>query len=400
MRKLALSALLLLVPLAMSPAATAATLTLGASIQETGPLANTGRYYKDGYQFAIDQINQKGGVTVAGQNYKLALKDYDDQSDKSLAVRQYVQLLTEDKVNYLLGPFASGFVLATSSVAEKYEVPMVQGGGASDQIFDRGYRYVFGTLPVASKYFESTINAMEKELRPKPNRVALLYADDAFDVSVAKGTAPLLKKAGLDMVINQRYSSNASDFSSVLSQIKQKKVNAILVAGHETECLNFIRQAKSLNVSPLMYSFTVGVPSADFRNALGADGDYAFGMTPWLPSDQLKDDYFGNAAEFAKAWKAKFGYDPDYHCASAVVDVEIYAKALEAAGTTDPKKVRDAIAKVDFDSLYGHIAFQPSGQIALPEVMIQVQKGQVVPVYGQHGLINKPLYPMPAWDKR
>ena len=76
------------------------------------------------------------------------------------------------------------------------------------------------------------------------------------------------------------------------------------------------------------------------------------------------------------------------------------AKALEAAGSTSPKAVRNAIAKVNFESLYGHIAFQPSGQIALPEVMIQVQKDKVVPVYGQKGLINKPLYPMPAWSKR
>ncbi len=397
MKRVALSALTLLVSLAM---AAAQTLTFGASIQETGPLANTGRYYKDGHLFAMDRINQNGGVTVAGQKYQLALKDYDDQSDKSLAVRQYVQLLTDDKVNFLLGPFASDFVLATSSVSEKYEVPMVQGGGASDQIFDRGYRYVFGTLPVASKYFKSTVDAMETTLRPKPERVALLYADDAFDVSVAEGTRPLLKEAGLKLVVDERYSSNASDFSSILSKIKQNKVDAILVSGHETECLNFIRQAKSLNVNPLMYSFTVGVPSADFRHALGNDADYAFGMTPWLPSADLKDAYFGDAAQFAKAWKDKFGYEPDYHCASAAVNVEIYVKALEAAGSTDPKVVRDAIAKVNFDSIYGHIAFQPSGQIALPQVMIQVQKNQLVPVYGQLGVIQKPLYPMPAWGSR
>jgi len=398
MRRLALSALALCVSLAVYAATD--TLTLGASIQETGPLANTGRYYKDGYQFAIDQVNKMGGVTIAGRKYQLALKDYDDQSDRSLAVRQYVQLLTDDKVNYLLGPFASDFVLATSSVSEKYEVPMVQGGGASDQIFGRGYRYVFGTLPVASKYFDSTINAMKNTLRPEPDRVALLYADDAFDVSVAEGTRPLLKQAGLQLVVDERYSSNASDFSSILSKIKQNNVTAILVSGHETECLNFIRQAKSLAVNPLMYSFTVGVPSADFRHALGSDANYAFGMTPWLPSTELKDTYFGDAAAFAKAWKDKFGYEPDYHCASAVVNVEIYAKALEAAGTTDPKAVRDAIAKVDFDSLYGRIAFQPSGQISLPQVMIQVQNNQLVPVYGQHGAIDKMLFPMPAWNKR
>ncbi len=377
----------------------AATITLGASVQMSGGLANTGRYYHDGYQFAIDQINKAGGIKVGGNQEQLALKILDNQSDNNLSVRQYTQLVTDDKINLLLGPFASDAVLATSSVAEKYEVPMIQGGGASDQIFSRGYKYIFGTLPVASKYFESTIAAMGK-LNPAPKTVALLFADDAFDVAVADGTRKLLQKAGLKIVLDERYSSNASDFSSLLSRIKSGQPDAVLVSGHETEVLNFIRQAKSLGVSPHLYSFTVGVPSADFRKALGKDADYAFGMTSWLPSTAEKDQWFGDAEQFAKAWHARFGYEPDYHAASAVADVEAYAKAIEAAGSTDPKKVRDAIAKLDFPSLYGRIHFDAVGQIALPQTVIQVQDGKVVPIYGQTGFIGKALYPMPAWSKR
>ena len=130
----------------------------------------------------------------------------------------------------------------------------------------------------------------------------MLYADDSFDVSVAKGTRELLKKAGFKIVIDERYSSNASDFTSLLSRIKSANADVMLVAGHETEVLNFIRQAKSLNVTPKLYSFTVGVPTADFRQALGKDADYAFGMTAWLPSKDLKDHWFGDAEQFAKAW--------------------------------------------------------------------------------------------------
>lgn len=375
------------------------TVTLGASVQETGPLANTGRYYLDGYKFAVDRINELGGVKVGGKQYKLALRVLDNQSDVNLSVRQYVQLLTQDKVNFLLGPFASNFALADSSVSEKYGVPMVQGGGASDQIFGRGYRFVFGTLPVASKYFESTIGAMGK-MNPRPKNVALLYADDAFDVAVAKGTRERLQKGGFTITQDERYSSNASNFSSLISLLKTSTPDAVLVAGHETEVLNFIRQAKSLNFSPKMYAFTVGVPTEDFRRALGRDGDYAFGMTSWLPSTSFKDPWFNNAEAFAAAYKKKFGYDPDYHVASAVADVETYAKAVEAAGSLDPKKVRDAIAHVDFDSLYGRIRFSPSGQIDLPEIVVQVQRDQVVPIYGQQGFVGKPAYPMPAWDQR
>lgn len=375
-----------------------ADIVLGASVQQTGSDANTGRYYVDAYNFAIDKINAAGGVNVGGKKEKLALKVYDNQSDLNLSVRQYVQLVSQDKVNLLLGPFASNFALADSAVSEKYEVPMVQGGGASDQIFARKFKYVFGTLPAASDYFGSTL-AMMKELKPVPAKVALLFADDAFDVSVANGTRPQLKQGGLDLVFEQKYASNASDFGSIIAQLKDKQVQAVLVAGHETEVLNFIRQAKSLNYSPMLYSFTVGVPSADFRKSIGADANYAFGMTSWMPSAQQKDAWFGDADQFAKAWKAKFNYEPDYHAASGVADVEAVVHAIEAAGSVDPKKVRDALAKVDFPSLYGQIKFADNGQISLPQQVIQVQSGGVKAIYSNK-FLAQPLYPMPPWDKR
>jgi branched-chain amino acid transport system substrate-binding protein len=385
--------------LALAQPAAAQEVVLGASVQLTGPVANTGRYYRDAYQLAIDKINAAGGVKVGGKQQKLALKLYDNQSDVNLSVRQYTQLVSQDKVALLLGPFASNFALADSAVSEKYQIPMVQGGGASDQIFARGFKYVFGTLAPASDYFASTLSMM-KSLKPAPHTVALLYADDAFDVSVAEGTRPKLKQAGFDTVMDERYSTNATDFNSLLSQIKSKNVDAVLVAGHETEILNFVRQAKSLAVAPKMYSFTVGVPSEDFRKALGKDAEYAFGMTAWLPSPALKDRWFGDAAEFAKEYKAKFGYEPDYHAASGAADVEALAVAMETAGTTDPKKVREALAKISFPSLYGTIAFSTKGQINLPQVVIQVQNGDVAEVYGASGFVKQPKYPMPAWSNR
>jgi branched-chain amino acid transport system substrate-binding protein len=380
-------------------AVAAEDIVLGASVQLTGPVANTGRYYRDSYQFAIDKINAAGGVKIAGQSHKLVLKLYDNQSDVNLSMRQYTQLVTEDKVNLLLGPFASNFALADSAISEKYKVPMVQGGGASDQIFARKFQYIFGTLAPASNYFGSTID-MLKMLKPAPQSVALLYADDAFDVSVAEGTRPMLKRAGLNIVLDERYSTNATDFNSLLSKIKSQKADVVLVAGHETEILNFVRQAKSLEVAPKMYSFTVGVPSEDFRKALGKDANYAFGMTPWLPNAVLKDRWFGDAQQFAKEYKAKFGYDPDYHAASGAADVETLVQAMEDAGSLDPQKVRDALARIKFDSLYGPIAFNANGQIELPQMVIQVQGDSIVEIYGLKGVVKQPKYPMPAWDQR
>jgi branched-chain amino acid transport system substrate-binding protein len=382
------------------------TVTVGAAVQITGSASNTGRYYRDAYQLAVDQINARGGFVVGPDTYRLALKVYDNQSDVNLGVRQYVQLVTADRVNFLLGPFSSNDALDDSTVAEKYEIPMVEGGGASSQIFQRGYHYIFGTLPPAGNYFKSTIEMLGK-LSPKPQTVALISADDSFDVSVATGTRELLKAAGMKLILDEQYSEKSTDFSSLLAVVKSKGADALLWAGHESEALNFIRQMKGLDVSPrLFYAFTVGVPTADFRKALGGDANYAFGMTPWLASSELKDRWFGDAANFAHVYKAKYGYDPDYHAASAAADVETLVYALEKAGTVDPKKVRDAIAKSDFGCLYAHIRFDAQGQIGMPQTVVQVQGDKLEPIFmglesvSASSLLGKANYPIPPWSKR
>jgi branched-chain amino acid transport system substrate-binding protein len=276
---------------------------------------------------------------------------------------------------------------------------MVQGGGAASSIYSRGYAYIFGTLPPADNYFASTIDMLGK-LNPKVQTVALVSADDSFDVSVAKGTRSLIAKALMKIVVDEKYHENAADFSSVLTQIKSAQADAVFLASHETEALNFIRQAKSLDVNPrYFYAFTVGVPTADFRKALGKDAEYAFGMSSWLPDSNLKDRWFGDATAFAKLFKDKFGYEPDYHAASAAADVETFAVAIEKAGSLDPKKVRDAIAELDFDSLYARIRYGANGQIVLPQIVVQIQNGAVVPVYTDH-ILNQPKYPIPAWSAR
>ncbi|TMA24003.1 MAG: amino acid ABC transporter substrate-binding protein, partial [Deltaproteobacteria bacterium] len=102
---------------------------------------------------------------------------------------------------------------------------------------------------------------------------------------------------------------------------------------------------------------------------------------------------------FAKEYQQRFGYAPDYHAASAIADVEVYAKAIAAAGSLEPAKVRDAVAKVDFGSLYGKVKFQPNGQISLPQTVIQIQKGEVVEIFAED-FLGKPRYPLPPWAKR
>ncbi len=375
------------------------TIVLGTAISQTGKYAREGKFYVDAYQMTVDAINKAGGVKVGGKSSKLELKMYDDQSDPNLSVRLFTRLVTSDKVHFLLGPYSSGITIPASSVSEKYEIPMIQGGGASGQIFSRGYKYIFGTLPKAEFYFQSAIEAAAK-MNPGVKTAALAYSNEAFDRSVADGARQWLKEQKIEKVYDEEYQPATQDFTSILAVIKSKNPDLILLAGHVENSLNFIRQAQAADVSPKMWVFTVGPPTADFRKTLAKAADYAYGVTPWLEEMDVGGEIFRSAREFGKQFRERFGYEADYHVASGAADVLIYKFAIEKADSLDPKKVRDAIASLDAETLYGRVKFEPTGQIAMGQVLIQIQEGKVVPVYVAGKFTGKPIYPMPKWSQR
>ena len=384
-----------------APAASRAedSVVLGAAISQTGKYAREGKFYVDAYTLTVDAINKAGGVKVAGKPYKFVLKLYDDQSDPNLSVRLFTRLITSDKVNFLLGPYSSGITIPASAVSEKYEIPMVQGGGASGKIFDRGYKYIFGTLPKAEFYFQSAIEAAAK-MTPPVRTAAVLYSNEAFDRSVAEGARQWLKEQKIDKVYDEEYQPATQDFTSILAVIKSKNPDLVLVAGHVENSLNFIRQAQAADVSPKMAIFTVGPPTADFRKTLGKAADYVYGVTPWLPDMDVGGDIFKTAREFDRQFTERFGYPADYHVASGATDVLVFKYAIERAQSLDAKKVRDALAALDVETFYGRVKFEPTGQIAMGQVLIQIQDGKEVPLYVAGKLVAKPLYPTPQWGQR
>src|SRR5262249_29631106 len=156
------------------------------------------------------------------------------------------------------------------------QIPMVQAGGAAGRIFARGHKYVFGMLPAAEDYYRSTV-AMLQKLTPSAQTVGLIMGDDPFDTTVADGTLPLLKEAGLEVVLQQQYSERTPNFFNILTLVRARSPDVILWIGHEAGAINFIRQSKGRNINPkLLASYTVAVSSANFRSELGKDADYTF----------------------------------------------------------------------------------------------------------------------------
>ena len=378
-------------------AAAPKVIKLGCAISFTGDQSRTGKLYRDSYDMAVETINQHGGIKIGNQPYNLKIIYYDDKSDPTESSRLVEKLISEDKVNFLLGPYSSGITIPDSLVAQRYRIPMIEGGGASDTIFSRHNPYIFGTLPPAGQYFKSTLQMLQT-FHPVPKTVAILYSDDKFDVSVAEGTAKLAREMGFDVVMNEKYAVGANDFTSILTKLKSLNADVVLVAGHTEESLNFTQQAKELNVCPKLIDMTVGPSEADFRKSLGKDADYIYGVASWSTQMNFKGYLYANTQDFVKRFKAKYHYDPDYHNASGIADVAVFKDAIERAGTLDPQKVRDAIAKISLDTIYGHVEFNSDGQIKGTSVVLQILNGDIYQVYPNG--VKKMVYPVPCWNER
>ena len=378
-------------------AASKSVIKLGCAISFTGGESRTGKLYRDSYDMAVEQINKKGGVKVGSDTYQLKIVYYDDESDPTKSSKFVEKLVAEDKVDFLLGPYSSGITIPDSLVAQRYKVPMIEGGGASGKIFSRGNKYIFGTLPPAGQYFKSTLE-MLKTFKPAPKTIAILYADDKFDVSVAEGTSELANEMGFNVVLHEKYAEAATDFNSILTKIKATGVEVVLVAGHTEESLNFTQQAKELNVSPKLISMTVGPSEADFRKSLGKDAEYIYGVASWSTQMNFIGYLFNDTKEFVKLFKEKYNYDPDYHNASGIADVAIFKDAIERAGTLDKEKVRAAIAATNLSTIYGRVQFSDNGQIKGTSVVLQILGGEIYQVYPNG--VKEPVYPFPSWKMR
>jgi len=383
--------------LAVAPASAADVIKHGSAISFTGDQSRSGKLYIDAYKFAVKKVNAAGGVKVGDKSYQLELVFYDDKSDPGECSRLVEKLITQDKVNFLLGPYSSGITIPVSSVVQRHRVPIIEGGGASSKIFNKGNRYIFGTLPRAEDYFVSTLIYLNGQA-PRAQKLAVLYSDDKFDISVAEGTRAEAPKLGFEVLVYEKYAEGTSDFSAALAKVKAAGAQAILVAGHSEEAINFVQQAKERGISPFFISLTVGTTEAGFRKALSRDADFIYGVASWSSQMKFKGSLFEDTASFVEEFKAVYGYDPDYHNASAVDDIAVYKNAIERAGTLDCEKVRDAIAATDLDTVYGKVTFLENGQIKGNSVVLQIIDGKIYQVYPSMG--TTPVNPVPPWNKR
>ena len=372
------------------PVAAQTPIKIGASMSVTGTYAKPGTYQKQGYDVCIDELNAKGGIL--GRKVELVI--YDDQSTPATAVRLYEKLITEDKVDAVMGPYSSAVSEAVANVTEKYKKVMVAPLAATTSIFKKGRKYIFMVITPAENYLDGLIDmAAKRGLKT----VAIIHEDTLFPKASAAGTVEAAKKKGMQVVLQEAYPKGNTDFSALLVKIKAANPDVIAAGTYFDDAVAITRQMKELNVNPKMFGLTVGGDLPEFYDLLKQNAEYVYGSTQWdesLPYPGQK--------EFLAAYKAKFkGQEPSYHTAAGYAGCLIYAEAVKKAGTLDADKVRDQLLKMEIKTAFGEYKVEPDGfQIAHKMVMLQWQDGKRIVVWPDDLANGKIRYPTPEWGKR
>ena len=387
---------------ALRPArAQARRIVFGGSIPLSGAAAETGLNVHNGYATAVKFLNEQGGVDIGGTKYMLELKLFDDASDPSRATT-LIQRLIDDRVDFFLGSFGSNIVLPTAAITERADKPMVQAGGGSDQIFTQGFRYVFGMFPRATRQFQSTV-AFFKTLNPAPQTFSVIATNDAFSKTFAAGIVRDCQAAGFRLIENYLLPEQISDASSVLSSVRARTPDMLLCAMHDQNSLLVARQmiATGTNVGLLFQG--LGPQLASYREALGKHATGIFYSTYWDPRTTWKDPFFGSPADFAAYYAKNFTRPIAYHVAAGAACIVTYVKAMQAARSIDPVRVRDTLAATDLETVYGRVRFTPDGDgdaVAMGPSVGQVLGGAGEVVYPAGGRTAALMWPVPAWDKK
>jgi branched-chain amino acid transport system substrate-binding protein len=380
----------------------AKTLVFGGSVPLTGAAAETGLNVNNGYLTAASYLNDVlGGVAIAGETYKIDLKLFDDASDPARATT-LIQRQIDDGTNFFLGSFGSNIVLPTAAITERAKRPMVQTGGGSDAIFTRGFKYVFGMYPRATRQFASAA-ALFKTLQPTPKTYSVMYTNDAFSKTAAEGVKLSCNGQGFTMLESYELPARPTDVSSVLGSVRAKTPDLLVCVMHDEDSLLVARQmvATSTNVKLLFQG--LGPQLASFREALGKYSEDLLCSTYWDEDVPYKDRFFGDSKKFVAYYKTKFTRPIAYHTAGAAACILTYILAMQAAKSIQPEAVRDALAVADYETFYSRIKFTPQGdgdEILLGGMIGQVQHGGLAIVFPDGGKTAAAIYPSPTWDKK
>ena len=377
-------------------------LKVGAVLPLTGAFSASGGYFQQAYQLATDEVNGAGGLDVGGKKAQINLKILDDGSDATKSRSLVEQLATQEKVNALLGGYDTVLVQAQQGVPDQYKIPMVEGGGAASAIFTRGNKYLFGTLATIDDLGNITMDFLkfwiDQGKLPKPLRIALAWenTDHGKDYQAAVNKAAKDDPGHFQVVLDQSFDLNGSDFTPLLTQVKAANADAFLSDAHLPDFITMHRQYTQLGLKHKFVTYGARGPDQKGREALSSAADYLVAGLWWTPA--LTDQ---GSRKFTETWKSKFNVTPDWFQALAYDTARVLYAGISKAGSTDGDKIRDALAGLQFEGALvpgNKISFDQTGKPKTSYLMTQnLPNNEVAVVWPSSIEGAKPaMIPMPG----
>ena len=369
--------------LAVVAAAAAALLTgpvqaqepikLGFSMALTGPLAANGKQALLGMKIWEEETNAKGGLL--GRPVKLIY--YDDQSSAATVPGIYTKLLDADKVDLILGPYATVPVAAAMPVAiqkKKLMLALFALGANSEFKYDK-YFVMIPTGPNPKPSFTAGFFDLAAAQTPKPETVALVAADAEFSHNACEGARENAKKHNFKVVYDKTYPPATTDFTPIVRAIQATNPDILTVCSYPLDSVGMVKAVNELGFKPKMIGGAmVGLQATVFKNQLGPLLNGIVNYETWVPSKEMTspetEAFFKKYQERAKAE----GVDPlGYYLGGwGYAYIQVLGDAIKGANSLKDDVLADYISKTTFKTIHGPVKFGKGGEWAEGR-MLQVQ---------------------------
>jgi branched-chain amino acid transport system substrate-binding protein len=370
------------------------TITIGASLPLTGDFSQPGGEAKRGYQIWSELVNQKGGLL--GKQVKLVIRD--DASDQNTVVSDYNRLISQDKVDLLLGTFSSLLNLPASAVAERHQMVYVEPAGGAPEMFTRGFKYLFfaqeATAPHQADAFVQWVMSLPTDQRPKT--AAYPTQDDPFTTPVIDSIRQQLEAGGIQTVYKTVYPPDQSNFDTIASDIKSSNPDLVAEGAVFEDGVAIIRSFQKVGFSPKVLFETSAPSNSDqFSNGIGAaNTEGIFYAVSWSADADTTQN-----KEFVDRYRQKFGGLPAEDAADAFATAQVLQAAVEAVGSLDQDKIRDYLHSHTIDTVEGKLSWDQTGAPKGDFLLAQWQNGKSEVVAPEELATSQNIvFPKPGWS--
>ncbi|MDI6720113.1 MAG: ABC transporter substrate-binding protein [Methanomicrobiales archaeon] len=349
--------------------ASAEEIRIGVVASMTGSASTTGKDMWQSAVVAADAINAEGGVFVRELNRKVPIRliQGDDESTREGGMKAVTKLITEDKVDLLVGGFSSAVTSAHQSIVADHKVPYIITGASSPIITRRtdiDTTYMFHHCPTTEDYGEQTILFVDEVMRPainqrfnfaddRPLRLAIIYQDSPYGKGVDDAVRRTIteKNLNIQIVSEQSFKMGESDFRTVLTSVKAAKPDVIYPAAFINEQTALVTQARRDVGLDTIFLAVECNDDPDYYRSVGRHGEYSIMESRFSPYAVPKGNITDAAIAFKESFRARWNGFPGMMGASTYEGIFIAKQAIESAGTTDKEKVMMALKDLEMPEI-------------------------------------------------